>query len=119
VVDRELWDGRLRASRPGALRRRRWTNAATDHALRAAADGASVGEFWIGLFDLDQANRWLRSDLVLAWTGTASGTPDGYTHFGSGAPSGTGGQDCAAVTASGTWADRDCGVLKAYACEEL
>lgn len=90
-----------------------------DQALRTAANGAGLGEFWIGVFDIDQPNHWLRSDLSLAWDGTAAGTSHGYTNFASGSPSGTTNQDCVAVLTNGRWHDRDCSVQKPFACESL
>ena len=90
-----------------------------DQALRSAANSASIGEYWIGVFDLDQPNHWLRSDLSLSWDGTAAGTAHGYTNFASGAPSGTTNQDCAAVLSDGHWQDRDCSMQKPYICERF
>jgi hypothetical protein len=94
-------------------------SATVGQALRSAATGAGLGEYWIGLFDIDQPDRWLRSDLSLAWKGTTSGTGQGYTNFAVGAPSGASNQDCAAVLANGFWQDRSCSVQKPYACEQL
>ena len=90
-----------------------------DQALRNTANSASIGEYWIGVFDLDQPDHWLRSDLSPAWDGTATGTAHGYTNFASGAPSGTNARDCAAVRSDGRWIDRDCAETKAYVCERL
>jgi|GEM_PF-3554349 len=94
-------------------------SAAIDQALRSAATSANVSEYWIGLFDLDQANHWLRSDLSPAWSGTSSGSGTGYTHFTNGAPSGSANKDCATVLASGSWQDRSCTTPQAFACERL
>lgn len=94
-------------------------SAMVDSDLRSAADSASIDEYWIGVLDVDQPDRWIRSDLSLAWEGTGTGTAHGYANFASGAPSGTSNQDCAAVLADGHWQDRDCSALKAYACEQF
>ncbi|MFT3927472.1 MAG: C-type lectin domain-containing protein [Myxococcales bacterium] len=94
-------------------------SSTVDQALRGAATGAGIGEYWIGVFDIDQADRWLRSDLSPAWNGTATGTAQGYANFTTGAPSGASNQDCLAVLPTGKWQDRSCTVQKPYACEQL
>ncbi len=95
------------------------TSPAINNALRRAAGDASADELWIGVFDIDEPNRWVRSDLSRAWQGTAGGTSFGHTNFASGAPAGTANQDCVAVLANGEWQTRDCAEQKPYACERL
>ena len=97
----------------------RLQSSAENQALRSAADGRGIGEYWIGVFDLDQANHWLRSDLAPAWDGTISGTSHGYTNFASAAPSGTSNRDCATVLTDGHWQERDCSLQNPYICERF
>ena len=68
---------------------------------------AGVGESWLGLSDISTEGTWSWvSGGTAAWTSWAEGEPNDAGD----------GEDCAVLTAEGTWNDLPCTETRAYLC---